>query len=246
MSQAASLSTLPAFIAGVLSFLSPCVLPLVPGYLSFISGVSFEEVSSQSAEEANRARARVMLNAGLFVIGFSLIFVLLGATATSLGQFLNTKLDLLAKIAGLVIVVFGLHTMGVFTLTPLYREKRFHMQNRPLGAWGAVLAGMAFAFGWTPCIGPILAGILAYAATSDTLWQGVWLLSIYSLGLALPFMLAAWGLKHFYRFFDKLKRHMGKINFASGLLLVTIGVLMMTNNLTWLAGKLTFLNQFAF
>ncbi|MBC7542370.1 MAG: cytochrome c biogenesis protein CcdA [Candidatus Sericytochromatia bacterium] len=242
MAEAHTLTAIPAFVAGLLSFLSPCVLPLIPGYLSFISGVSFEEVSADTG--AGAARIKVMGNALLFVLGFSIIFILLGATATTLGQYLNTKLDLLAKIAGAVIIVFGLHVMGVFTLTSLYREKRIHLQKKPLGVFGAVLAGMAFAFGWTPCIGPILAGILAYAATSDTLWQGVWLLSVYSMGLAIPFLIAAWGLKYFYKAFDRIKRHMGLINKASGLLLILVGLLMVTNNLTWLASKFAFLNGF--
>jgi cytochrome c-type biogenesis protein len=244
MAETTTLSAVPAFVAGLLSFLSPCVLPLIPGYLSFISGVSFEEISAETGSEA--ARLKVMGNALLFVIGFSIIFILLGATATSLGQYLNTQLQLLSKIAGAVIIIFGLHVMGLFTLTPLYREKRIHLQKKPLGVFGAILAGMAFAFGWTPCIGPILAGILAYAATSETLWQGVWLLSVYSLGLAIPFLATAFGLRYFYQFFDRIKKHMGKINAASGVLLVVIGLLMMTNNLTWLAGKFSFLNRFAF
>jgi cytochrome c-type biogenesis protein len=244
MGETTSLSAIPAFVAGLLSFLSPCVLPLIPGYLSFISGVSFEEVSADKG--ADVARLKVMGNALLFVAGFSIIFIALGATATSLGQYLNTQLQLLSKIAGAVIIVFGLHVMGVFTLTPLYREKRIHLQKKPLGVFGALLAGMAFAFGWTPCIGPILAGILAYAATQETLWQGVWLLSVYSAGLAIPFLVAAYGLRYFYQFFDRIKRHMGKINAASGVLLVGIGLLMMTNNLTWIASKFSFLNRFAF
>ena len=224
-----------AFFAGLISFLSPCVLPLVPGYLSYISGVSSDQMRA-GADAATRRR--VMINAFGFVLGFSLIFVALGASATALGQLLLDQLDLLSKIAGAVIIVFGLHTMGILRIKWLYMEKRVQLSSKPLGALGAVVVGMAFGFGWTPCIGPILASILAVAATQETMTQGISLLTVYSLGLGIPFLLAGLAINQFFSVFDRLKRHMRWIEIASGLLLIGVGLLMFTNNLTMLAGWL--------
>lgn len=224
-----------AFFAGLISFLSPCVLPLVPGYLSYISGVSSDQMRDGADAETRR---RVMVNAVGFVLGFSLVFVALGASATALGQLMLTQLDMLSKVAGAVIILFGLHTMGILRIKWLYMEKRVQLNAKPLGVLGAVLVGMAFGFGWTPCIGPILASILAVAATQETVGQGISLLTVYSLGLGIPFLLAGLAINQFFAVFDKIKRHMRAVEIASGLLLIAVGILMITNNLTMLSGWL--------
>ncbi len=221
-----------AFFAGLISFLSPCVLPLVPGYLSYISGVSSDQMRAGADAQT---RKRVMLNASGFVLGFSLIFIALGASATALGQLMLMQLDVLSKVAGVVIIVFGLHTMGLLRIKWLYMEKRVQLSAKPLGILGAVLVGMAFGFGWTPCIGPILASILAIAATQETMGQGISLLAVYSLGLGIPFLLAGLAINQFFAVFDRLKRHMRVIEITSGLLLIGVGLLMITNNLTMLS-----------
>lgn len=231
----ASISLPTAFLAGIVSFLSPCVLPLVPGYLSYISGISSEEMR-EGADAATQRR--VLINALGFILGFSLVFIALGATATFIGTFLTEKLPLLSKIAGVVIVIFGLHTMGIFKIKALYMEKRFQVAAKPAGFIGSVLVGLAFAFGWTPCIGPILAAILTYAAQQETLGQGIGLLVSYSLGLGVPFFLTAMAINAFFRMFDKLKRHMRVIEIVSGLLLIMVGVLIYTNNLAMMANSL--------
>jgi cytochrome c-type biogenesis protein len=232
-----------AFGAGLASFLSPCVLPLVPGYLSFLSGASIDQL--RATDDNQQVRGRVLANSGAFVAGFSLVFVLLGASATALGQLLLAHMPLLSKIAGVLIIGFGLHAMGLFKLSWLYREKRVQISRKPVGLFGSVLVGMAFAFGWTPCIGPILAGILAYASTQQTMGEGITLLAAYSIGLGIPFLLAGLGFDRFSRIADRFKRQMRAVEIASGLLLVAIGVLIATNSLTMLSGSLGFLDKFA-
>lgn len=232
-----------AFGAGLISFVSPCVLPLVPGYLSFLSGVSLDQLRESDGQEG--IRGRVVANSLAFVLGFSLVFVLLGASASALGQVLLAQLPLLSKLAGGVIVLFGLHTMGLLRFAWLYQEKRVQIQRKPVGLLGSALVGVAFAFGWTPCIGPILAGILAYASTQETMAQGIGLLALYSLGLGVPFVLAGLGFERFLKLADRFKRRMRAIEIASGLLLVVIGLMIATNSLSWLTGKLGFLTPFA-
>jgi len=238
-----NVSLFAAFAAGVLSFISPCVLPLIPGYLSYISGVSLDEMrggaSAAAVAVVPQSRSRVLVASLFFCLGFSLVFVSLGASATFLGQYLMERLSLLGKIAGVVIIIFGLHTMGVLRIGWLYQEKRFQTSTKPVGLVGAMLVGIAFAFGWTPCIGPILAGILAIAATEDTVTDGVRLLSVYSAGLAVPFLLTALAINRFFTAFAKIRRHYHTIEVASGLLLVVIGVLMFTNRFTVIAQYLT-------
>jgi cytochrome c-type biogenesis protein len=219
-----------AFGAGFLSFISPCVLPLIPGYISFVSGVSLDEMKDGSAPVATRKQ--VLIASLAFVLGFSVVFVALGASATAIGRFLFDKLPLLAKIAGAVVIIFGLHTMGVFRLAFLEREKRVHADRKPAGPFGAFLVGVAFAFGWTPCIGPILAGIIAIAASKDTVSQGVLLLAVYSAGLGIPFLLTSMALSRFLSFTSKIRKHYHAIEMVSGGLLVTIGVLIFTGQLT--------------
>ncbi|MFQ5818142.1 MAG: cytochrome c biogenesis CcdA family protein [Terriglobia bacterium] len=229
-----------AFLAGLLSFLSPCVLPLVPGYVSLISGISVEKLQEGSSE-ASRA---VLKGALAFVVGFSVVFIAMGAAASSVGAFLLQNKTLLYKIAGVIIVFFGLFLLGVFKIGALYREKRFH-EAGGRGAIGSFVLGLAFAFGWTPCIGPILGAILALAATRDTVAQGIFLLAIYSAGLAVPFLLTALGLNRFLAFSHGFRRHLLWVERAAGALLVVVGVLIFTNQLTRLSSYLAFLNRFA-
>ena len=225
---------LTAFIFGLISFISPCVLPIVPGYLSFISGVSFEEM--QSTGNRSAVRKRIMLNALFFIFGFSLVFIALGASATAIGQFLSEQQNIISKIAGGIIVIFGIHMTGIFKIPFLNYEKRFHTEGKKLGLLGAFLVGFAFAFGWTPCIGPILAGILVLASRQETIGQGILLLTSYSLGLGIPFFLTALSLSAFFNVFNKFKRHLHKVEIVGGILLIVIGVLIMTNYLTILSG----------
>jgi cytochrome c-type biogenesis protein len=244
-----NVTLLAAFGAGLLSFISPCVLPLIPGYLSYISGMSLDEMRGGNAGGGSAvavavatpaaAKRRVVLSSLAFILGFSIVFVSLGASASVIGQFMMSRLNVLGKIAGAIIILFGLHTMGVLRIEWLYQEKRVQTTQRPAGFLGATLVGIAFAFGWTPCIGPILAGILAIAATQDTVGSGVRLLSAYSLGLGVPFFATALAINRFFTAFAKIRRHYHKIELASGALLIVIGVLIFTNRFTILAQWLT-------
>jgi len=233
---------LAAFAGGLVSFLSPCVLPLVPGYLSIISGYSLDQLKV-NAQDAGLKRS-VVINSIMFIIGFSIAFIALGATATWIGYFLRARMQILYRIAGLVILVFGLHVLGIFKINALYQDKRFHDVKKPRGTWGVLVLGLAFAFGWTPCIGPILSGILAIAASQNTVGTGIALLAIYSLGLGVPFLLTSFGLNQFLAFYGRFKRHFRAMEIASGVLVVTIGILIMTNSLSILNSKFTFLGRF--
>lgn len=224
-----------AFTAGVFSFLSPCVLPLVPSYLTFVTGMSLEDL-----QEGVDRRATFM-HSVLFVIGFSSIFILLGASASFLGQFLRLYEVWIARIGGVIIIVLGLHLSGVLRLTPLMREKRIHLNDKPAGYLGTLGVGMAFGAGWTPCIGPILGAILTYGMTQDTMWAGVGLLSVYSLGLAIPFLIASLALDWFLQTFQRFRRWIPIIEKASGVLLIILGILLLTGQFTLLA---TYLNRF--
>jgi cytochrome c-type biogenesis protein len=238
-----NVSLLAAFVGGVLSFISPCVLPLVPGYLSFVSGLSLDQMTGAGAAEARAAagssRRRVFVSSLAFVLGFSLVFITLGASASALGQLVGGNLRVLGKIAGALIVVFGLHTMGLLKIKWLYRDTRVQAQRTPAGPLGALLVGIAFAFGWTPCIGPILAAILAIAGTQDTVGQGVLLLAVYSLGLGVPFLVTALAVDRFFGAAKRIKRHYRTIEIVSGALLVVIGVLIFTDRFTLIAQWLT-------
>jgi cytochrome c-type biogenesis protein len=207
-----NVTLLAAFGAGLLSFISPCVLPLIPGYLSYISGLSLDEMrGTGTAAVAVPVRSRVIVSSLAFILGFSLVFVALGASASALGQFLMSRLTILGRIAGAIIVLFGLHTMGLLRIDWLYQEKRVQTNRRPAGFLGATLVGIAFAFGWTPCIGPILAGILAVAALA---------------------------INRFFAAFARIRRHYHAIELASGALLVIIGILIFTNRFTVIARTL--------
>lgn len=244
-------SIFAALIAGVVSFLSPCVLPLVPGYLSYVSGRSLGELRGEvtvNAEGAAVLRGAVvrhaMLHAILFVLGFSAVFIALGASASFIGQFLSRHGQLFSWLAGGVIVIFGLHLLGVLRIPWLYRDKRFRGPASGASAFGSCGMGMAFAFGWTPCIGPILAGVLTLAATQATVYQGTGLLAVYSLGLGLPFLLAAFSVNGLLAFAARFKRFFHGVEIVSGLLLIGIGVLIVTGQMSWLARQLGFLNRF--
>lgn len=276
-----------AFIAGVVSFLSPCVLPLVPGYVSMLSGLGIEDL-----KQGKGARGTLLTSALAFVAGFSLVFIGFGASASAVGQFLLRNKTLLAPVAGAIIVLFGLHLIGwlakwraqtcwtiggvlaassvvvffapqltrniepihllsvalIFLFGPaltrlLNRDVRFHTLGGQPGLVGGFLMGFGFAFGWTPCIGPILAVVLGLAAAQETVWQGVFLLSVYSAGLAIPFLLAALGIGGFLAFYKNFRRYLHAVEVASGVILLFVGVLIFSNRLTWLAAKFAFLND---
>jgi cytochrome c-type biogenesis protein len=225
-----NITLLAAFAAGFLSFVSPCVLPLIPGYISFVSGISVEEMRGDVAPTTSRMQ--VFFTSLAFVLGFSIVFVLLGASATAIGKLMFAKLPLLSKIAGGILIVFGLHTMGVFRLAFLESEKRMHAQKKPAGPIGAMLVGVAFAFGWTPCIGPILGGILAIAGSKNSVSEGIILLAVYSLGLGIPFLLTSLAINQFFGAAKKIRRYYHTIELVSGGLLIAIGVLIITGQLT--------------
>jgi cytochrome c-type biogenesis protein len=235
------------FAAGLISFLSPCVLPLVPGYLSYISGISLAEIREKQQAPAflSRDKGAILLNSTCFVLGFSIVFVSMGASATWLGALLSSRISLLSKIAGLVIIFFGIYKMGLIRARFFYKEARFEVKNRKFGYAGAVIIGAAFAFGWTPCIGPILAGVLTYAGTLEKVNQGIILLLVYSLGLGLPFLLTAAAINHFWRFFGRMKKYLHVLEMASGAVMVALGLLIFTNKLILIPGYFTFLNKFA-
>ena len=225
-----NVSLLAAFAAGFLSFISPCVLPLIPGYISFVSGVSVDEMRSDAPPATSRLQ--VFVTSLAFVLGFSLVFIALGASATAIGKFMFSKLPLLSKLAGVVLIIFGLHTMGVFRLAFLDTEKRVHQQRKPAGPLGAMLVGIAFAFGWTPCIGPILGGILAIAGSKNTVGEGVTLLAVYSLGLGIPFLITSLAINQFFGAAKRIRKYYHAIELTSGALLIAIGVLILTGQLT--------------
>ena len=280
-------SLLGAFLAGLVSFLSPCVLPLVPGYISMLSGIGMEQL-----RQGQPPRAGLFASSLAFVTGFSVVFISFGASASAVGTFLRQNRSLLAPIAGALILLFGLHLLGIlikltvrigvilgtvlallgvvallrgplvaglgyvhfFSLSLigffgpamtrwLNRDVRLRTTSTQPGIWGGFLLGFAFAFGWTPCIGPILATVLALAAASDTIARGVLLLAVYSAGLAVPFLLTAVGIGQFLRFYQRFRKHLHAVELFSGALLLFVGGLVFTNRLTWMAGKLGFLNS---
>jgi len=250
MTDVSSIASLgAAFAAGILSVLSPCVLPLMPAYLSLISGLSVEEI--QDGRSIDNVRRRVIAGCVGFVLGFSTIFVALGASATVLGQILRRfQVDVfghsvgIAQLAGVVIVIMGLHIAGLAPIRMLYRERRVHLKPRRMSFVGTYLVGAAFAFGWTPCVGPILGGILTIAGSRDTVAQGIGLLTVYSAGLAVPFLLAGWSIEFFFGAFSRLKHHFRKLELVSGGLLVGVGLLVMTDQLSRLNGYFGFMTSF--
>src|SRR5262252_5679080 len=238
------MSTLPlpiaAFLAGLISFLSPCVLPLVPGYVSLISGAGVEELKTQESQLLRK----VMLNSIAFILGFSVVFITLGALSTGVGQLLARYKSTLAQVAGVVIILFGLHLTGLLRIKALYADKRLHGVKGGSTMGGAFLIGFAFAFGWTPCVGPILAVILGFAAAQDSVTKGIFLLAIYSLGLAVPFLLTSLGIERFLKFYSRFRSHMHAIEVASGVLLIALGSLLALGRFTLISNYLSFLNRF--
>lgn len=219
-----------SFTAGVLSFLSPCVLPLIPSYVSFITGLSIDDVQ--------RSRRVTLAHSLLFIAGFTLVFLALGATATVLGQLLVRHRDWVGRIGGLLVIALGLYLLGAFNVGMFARERRIHIANKPLGYLGTLVVGMAFAAGWTPCIGPILGGVLTYTASSADLNRGIVLLLAYSLGLAVPFLLAALMIDRFMDLFQRYRGALIWMSRASGILLVAVGILMITGSMTVLTAWL--------
>ncbi len=220
-----------ALLAGLLSFLSPCVLPLVPPYLCFLGGTTFDQLTGEDETPAHVYKT-VIMSSVAFVLGFTTVFVILGATATAAGQLVVDNLPLLGKIAGVVIIIAGLHFLGVFHIPMLHREARYHADARPAGLIGAYFIGLAFAFGWTPCIGPVLAAILAMAAGEDSVRQGVGLLFVYSLGLGIPFIAAAIAIKPFMSTMQRFRKHLATVEKLLGGFLVLTGILFLTNSMT--------------
>lgn len=236
-----NLSIPVAFVAGLVSFLSPCVLPLIPGYISMLSGLSMEELRGQASEGVTNL---ILRNSVAFVIGFSAVFITLGASATAVGRFFLSQRSIFDIVAGVIIIIFGLHLTGLIKIPFLYREARMNTVAPKRGVVGSFILGFAFAFGWTPCIGPILTGILAMAAIKNTVFQGMFLLAVYSAGLAIPFLLTAFGVGKFVKFYGRFRKHMRAVEVVSGVLLIGIGLLMAFNKFTVLSGYLSFLNRF--
>jgi cytochrome c-type biogenesis protein len=230
MSDVPALGIAVAFTGGMLSFLSPCVLPLVPSYLGFVTGFTFEEMAGR--------RRLAMLHAALFVLGFTIVFMLFGASATALGRVLKYYEVWIQRVGGVLIILFGLYCLGVLKLGVLDQDARVHLERKPVGYLGSVLVGMAFAAGWTPCIGPILGGILGLAATEASLPRGMLLLGSYSLGLAVPFLFAAFAVETFLSWFQRFRKHLRWIQRVSGILLIIVGLLLATGQFTRLAGWL--------
>ena len=217
-----------ALTGGVVSFLSPCVLPLVPSYLSFVTGMSLEDL------QGGVDRRATFMHSLLFVLGFSIIFIALGASASFLGRYLNEYEVLIARVGGAVIIVLGLHLTGVLKIAPLLRERRVHVSDKPAGYLGTIGVGAAFGAGWTPCIGPVLGAILTLASTQDTVWAGVSLLSVYSLGLAIPFLISALALDLFLSAFSRFRRFLPAVEKGAGVMLIILGLLLVTGTFTLL------------
>lgn len=228
--QGQSLGIAITFTAGLLSFLSPCVLPLIPSYVSFITGLSLDDVQRQ--------RRTALIHSLLFVGGFTFVFLVLGATATILGQLFHRNREWVGRIGGVLVIVLGLYLLGVFNIGFLARDRRVHIADKPLGYLGTVVVGMAFAAGWTPCIGPILGGVLAYTASSADLKRGLVLLFAYSVGLALPFIAAALMVDRFMVFFQRYRGWVSWVSRGSGAVLIAVGVLMITGRMTMMSAWL--------
>jgi len=239
------MSSLPlpiaAFFAGLISFLSPCVLPLVPGYVSLISGAGLEELKSAEGQ----LMRRVMVNSIGFILGFSVVFITLGAISTEIGQIAARYKHTLSIVAGVVIIIFGLHLTGIFKIKALYTDARLHDVKGGSTILGAFLIGFAFAFGWTPCLGPILSAILVVASQEDKVVRGILLLTVYSLGLAVPFLMTSLLMERFLKFYSRFRSHMHALEIASGGLLIALGVLLVIGRFTLISSWLSFLNRFA-
>jgi cytochrome c-type biogenesis protein len=240
VSDAGSISLGLAFFAGLVSFLSPCVLPLVPSYLTFVTGMSLDELAG---DDRRAARRQAAVHAALFILGFSLVFLALGATATLFGAALRGLLPALQRVGGLIIVLFGLYLLGLLRLPALMRERRVHLARRPSGLAGSVLVGVAFGAGWTPCVGPVLASILLYAGMQGTMGQGMLLLAGYALGLGIPFLLAALAFNWFLAGTRLLRHRLRLVERGAGALLVLVGVLLVSGRFATLSSYLAGFGQ---
>jgi cytochrome c-type biogenesis protein len=235
--ESANITFVGAFIAGLLSFLSPCVLPLIPSFITYITGLSFADL--QEEHPSHKVRQLTIVHTLLFIGGFTLVFVLLGASATVIGGFLQKYMTVIRKVGGVLIVIFGIHVTGLVPIHLFLGEVRVKVHRKPAGYVGSFLVGLAFAAGWTPCIGPILATILMVAAAEDTVFKGIMLLLTYSMGLAIPFFLSSLAMHQFLVIFNRFKKYIRMFEIVTGLFLVLVGVLIFTNYLNILAGYTT-------
>ena len=237
--ESTNIGILGAFVAGLLSFLSPCVLPLIPSYITYITGISFSDLKEEHTSK--KVRTKTIVHSLLFIAGFTFVFMALGASATYIGSFLQERMDLIRKIGGLLIVVFGIHVTGLVNLSVLLGDRRIRLNKKPAGYAGSVLVGIAFAAGWTPCIGPILASILMIAATEEKVYQGMLLLFSYSLGLGTPFFISSLAMHKFLVLFNRFKKLIRIFELVTGLFLIVVGVLVFTNSLTAISQYITIL-----
>ena len=228
-----------AFIAGLLSFLSPCVLPLIPSYITYITGLSFADL--QAEHPSHIVRQKAILHSIAFILGFTIVFVLLGASATFAGSFLQSNTMLIRRIGGVFIILFGVHVTGLIPMKFLMGEKRISIRHKPAGYAGSFLVGLVFAAGWTPCIGPILAAILTLAAAEENICNGIVLLLLYSLGLGIPFLLSSLAMHQFLSLFNRFKKYIRAFEIITGLFLIVLGVLLFSNWLSRLSGYTTIL-----
>lgn len=236
MFGAENISIFVAFLAGIISFLSPCILPVIPSYLAFITGISLEELSQQ--ESLKKVRKKVIANSLMFILGFSILFITLGASATFLGKSLFRNIRWFEIIGGVFVIILGLHFAGIFRLKFLDREKKIHLKKKPLGYLGTCLVGMAFGAGWTPCVGPILGTILTMAATTQDILKGIILLTFYSAGLGLPFFFSAVILHKFFEYFKTIRKYFKVISIVGGVLLIIVGILLISGYFSSLSGFL--------
>lgn len=232
--DASNITFAGAFLAGLLSFLSPCVLPLIPSFITYITGISLADL--QADHPSYEVRRRTIIHTLLFIIGFTFIFVILGASASLIGSFLQSHVYAIRKIGGILIIIFGVHVSGIVPIDTLLGDKRFVVKNRPAGYIGSFLIGVAFAAGWTPCIGPVLASILMVAAIKETVWQGIALLLTYSLGLGIPFFLSSLAMHQFMFIFNRFKKYIRMFEITTGIFLMLVGALLLTNSMTILQG----------
>ena len=223
-----------AFVAGLLSFLSPCVLPLIPSYITYITGISFADL--QAEHPSHIIRQKSIFHSLCFICGFTAVFVLLGASATYIGSFLHENATIIRKVGGVLLVLLGLHVTGILHLKFLLGEKKISIKHKPAGYAGSFLVGIVFAAGWTPCIGPILAAILAVAATEESVFQGILLLLLYSMGLGVPFFLSALAMHRFLLIFNRFKKYIHIFEIITGVFLMVVGILIYTNWLSRLSG----------
>ncbi len=232
-----NVSVIVALSAGIISFLSPCILPLIPSYIAFISGVSIEELSLE--ENLRQVRKKVIANSLMFILGFSLIFISLGASATFLGQFLAQNIRWFEIIGGILVILFGIHFTGIFRLKFLDREKKVHLKKKPLGYLGTCLVGLAFGAGWTPCVGPILGSILTLAATTQDILKGIVLLAFYSIGIGVPFFISGIIIHKFFEYFKAIRKYFKIITVVGGILLIIVGILLISGYFSTMSAYLS-------